>query len=88
MKTKYVVSLLAASGLLVGASSLMAQESETTYTGPEDKSRVKIPAVDKDGDGCISKGEVTPGGQLEKRFGTRDANGDGKLCKDEYYTPS
>lgn len=48
---------------------------------------VSVPGVDKDGDGCLDKSEVTPGGQLDKRFSTRDVNGDGKLCKDEYFTP-
>ncbi len=88
MKAKIVVSVLAGMGLMVSAGMSVAQGDETTYTGSDDKSRVKVPAVDKDGDGCISKDEVTPGGQLEKRFPTRDANKDGKLCKDEYYTPT
>lgn len=48
---------------------------------------VSVPGVDKDGDGCLDRSEVNPGGQLDKRFSTRDANSDGKLCKDEYFTP-
>ncbi len=52
-----------------------------------DTSAVEVPGVDKDGDGCLSKSELTPGGQLDKRFATRDANGDGRLCKDEYFFP-
>ena len=79
--------LFAVAMLTVAASPVWAQDGETSYAGADDKSRVKVPAVDKNGDGCIDKTEVTPGGQLEKRFATRDANGDGKLCKDEYYTP-
>ncbi len=86
-KLKGASPFLIAVAMALAAGSVMAQDSETTYAGPEDKSRVKVPAVDKNGDGCIDKTEVTPGGQLEKRFATRDANGDGKLCKDEYYTP-
>lgn len=86
-KLKGASPFLIAVAMALAAGSVMAQDSETTYAGPEDKSRVKVPAVDKNGDGCIDKTEMTPGGQLEKRFATRDANGDGKLCKDEYYTP-
>jgi hypothetical protein len=40
---------------------------------------------DKNGDGCLEAGEIKPGSQLEKRLKTRDANHDGKLCKDEYF---
>lgn len=40
---------------------------------------------DKNGDGAISRDEVKPGSQLEKRFGTRDKNKDGLLTPDEYY---
>ncbi|TDU31361.1 EF hand domain-containing protein [Panacagrimonas perspica] len=86
-KFKGASTFLIAVAMTVVAGTVVAQDSETTYSGGDDKSRVKVPAVDKNGDGCIDKTEVTPGGQLEKRFATRDANGDGKLCKDEYYTP-
>jgi hypothetical protein len=86
-KLKAASPFLIAMAMTLAAGAVVAQDSETTYAGPEDKSRVKVPAVDKNGDGCIDKTEVTPGSQLEKRFATRDANGDGKLCKDEYYTP-
>ncbi len=40
---------------------------------------------DKNGDGCVDASELKPGSQLFKRLQTRDANHDGKLCKDEYY---
>lgn len=81
------IAMAMAMAMSLAVGTAMAQHSETTYAGPDDKSRVKVPAVDKDGDGCIDKTEVTQGSQLEKRFKTRDADGDGKLCKDEYYTP-
>lgn len=42
-------------------------------------------AADVDGDGCLSQTEIPPDSQLSKRFATRDANHDGKLCKDEYF---
>lgn len=84
MKASLVSSLFAAAGLLAGGA-VLAQDN--TFIKAGDNSLVKVPGVDKDGDGCLAKSEVTPGGQLEKRFGTRDTNGDGKLCKDEYYTP-
>ena len=40
---------------------------------------------DKNGDGCLDASEIKPGSQLARRLQTRDKNGDGKLCKDEYY---
>lgn len=86
-KLKAASPFLIAVAMTLAAGAVVAQDSETTYAGADDKTRVKVPAVDKNGDGCIDKTEVTPGSQLEKRFATRDANGDGKLCKDEYYTP-
>tara|TARA_R110000850_G_scaffold154656_12_gene278516 strand:+ start:4527 stop:4763 length:237 start_codon:yes stop_codon:yes gene_type:complete len=75
-----------ASGLLLSAGSASAQ-LDNVFLKPDDVSHISAPGVDKDEDGCLSKSEVTPGGQLDKRFATRDANGDGKLCKDEYYFP-
>lgn len=39
---------------------------------------------DADGDGALSPSELDPNSQLYKRFGARDANGDGKLTRDEY----
>ena len=89
---KGVLPCLIALAMTLAACEAVAQPESLgegyNYAGPEDKTHVKIPGVDKNGDGCLDKAEVTPGGQLEKRFATRDANGDGKLCKDEYYTPS
>lgn len=72
--------------LMAAGSAAMAQNSYES-SGTVDVSQIKVPGVDKDGDGCLDKTEVTPGGQLEKRFATRDVNGDGKLCKDEYFAP-
>jgi hypothetical protein len=90
--TKGVLPFLIVLALTLAAGEAVAQPEALgegyNYTSPEDKSHVKIPGIDKNGDGCLDKTEVTPGGQLDKRFSTRDANGDGKLCKDEYYTPS
>lgn len=68
--------------LLLSSGPVQAQDE-----GRITLDKVSIPGVDKDGDGCLDKTEVTPGGQLDKRFSTRDANGDGKLCKDEYFAP-
>ncbi len=39
---------------------------------------------DSDGDGGLSPSELDPDSQLYKRLSTRDANGDGKLGRDEY----
>lgn len=84
MKATFFSSLLIALGLTL-CGSAFAQEFGNVKVG--DNSLVKVPGVDKDGDGCLSRSEVTPGDQLDKRFSARDANGDGKLCKDEYYAP-
>ncbi|WP_420468382.1 hypothetical protein [Panacagrimonas sp.] len=65
------------------AGPVQAQEQSGRIT----LDQISVPGVDKDGDGCLDKTEVTPGGQLDKRFATRDVNGDGKLCKDEYFAP-
>jgi hypothetical protein len=92
LESKAVLPLLIVMAAMLGAGDVVAQPESLgegyNYSGPEDRSHVKIPGIDKNGDGCLDKSEVTPGGQLDKRFGTRDANGDGRLCKDEYYTPS
>ena len=87
MKSNIGVCVLAGFGLLVGSAAVTAQTDDGTFRKAGDLSAVTVPGVDKDGDGCLSKTEVTPGGQLDKRFATRDINGDGKLCKDEYFTP-
>ena len=65
------------------AGPVQAQEQSGRIT----LDQISVPGVDKHGDGCLDKTEVTPGGQLDKRFATRDVNGDGKLCKDEYFAP-
>ncbi len=86
MNSRICISVCMASGFLLGASSAAAQ-ADNVFLKPDDVSHISAPGVDEDKDGCLSKSEVTPGGQLDKRFATRDANGDGKLCKDEYYFP-
>lgn len=92
LDSKGMLPFLIVLGMTLAAGDAVAQAESLgegyNYSGPEDKTHVKIPGIDKNGDGCLDKSEVTPGGQLEKRFETRDANHDGKLCKDEYYTPS
>lgn len=40
---------------------------------------------DKNGDGFLEMSELEPDSQLAKRLATRDANGDGKLSRDEYF---
>ena len=42
-------------------------------------------APDKNGDGFLEMSELEPNSQLAKRLATRDANGDGKLSRDEYF---
>lgn len=76
-----------ATALMTVSALAPAQQNSYMSSDTVDISKVKVPGVDKDGDGCLDKAEVTPGGQLDKRFATRDANGDGKLCKDEYFAP-
>ena len=86
MKSKFGVRVLMLMGLALGSSLASAQVWDDPFA-KHDTSAVDVPGVDKDGDGCLSKSEITPGSQLEKRFSTRDANGDGMLCKDEYFFP-
>lgn len=83
MKRKPLFFIPAAIVLLVASAGMVQAQDGGRIT----LEKVAIPGVDKDGDGCLDKTEVTPGGQLDKRFGTRDVNADGKLCKDEYFTP-
>lgn len=87
MSSTHVMSWSVGVVLMAAVGSLLAQENSYSSIDAIDITKVKVPGVDKDGDGCLDKAEVTPGGQLDKRFATRDANGDGKLCKDEYFTP-
>lgn len=87
MSSKQVVAWSLAAMLMATGAAVQAQQNSYMSSDTVDVSKVKVPGVDKDGDGCLDKSEVTPGGQLDKRFATRDANGDGKLCKDEYFAP-
>ncbi len=85
MSIKHVVAAVA---LLCAGGAVMAEETgQFAFAETVDISKVKVPAKDTNGDGCIEPSEVTPGSQLAKRFATRDTNNDGKLCKDEYFTP-
>lgn len=85
MKMKLTVPALFGLALALGSGVAAAQLADPY--GVVDITKVSVPGVDKDGDGCLDKTEVTPGSQLDKRFATRDTNGDGKLCKDEYFAP-
>ncbi|EIT68998.1 MULTISPECIES: hypothetical protein [Hydrocarboniphaga] len=74
---------------LVSSAALADGYNKGTYTGT---SGADSPLAvnnsdyeDKNGDGCLDASELKPGSQLFKRLQTRDKNGDGKLCKDEYY---
>ena len=83
-----VISVAAFVVLYVAAAgTVMAQDDAFGFTKTIELSDMSVPAKDTNGDGCIEPSEVTPGGQLAKRFATRDTNGDGKLCKDEYFVP-
>lgn len=73
--------------LFAAGGAAMAQSEAETLLKDVTVADIKVPAKDVNGDGCIEPSEVTPGGQLAKRFSTRDTNGDGKLCKDEYFVP-
>ncbi|MGQ0620575.1 MAG: hypothetical protein ACT4QA_11760 [Panacagrimonas sp.] len=86
MSIKHVVAAVV---LFAAGGAAMAQDGAGAFAFTEtvDISKVKVPGKDTNGDGCLEPAELTPGGQLAKRFATRDTNGDGKLCKDEYFTP-
>lgn len=89
MKSSIVIQLSVAFCLSTMAASVMSQPApgDDPFSRAGDMSKVSVPATDTDGDGCLSQSELEPGSQLSKRFATRDANGDGKLCKDEYFFP-
>ncbi|MEC9362333.1 MAG: EF-hand domain-containing protein [Sinimarinibacterium flocculans] len=53
-------------------------------TAAASKKKTCFADFDTDGDGGLSTSELDPNSQLYKRFSTRDANGDGKLTRDEY----
>lgn len=85
MNVKSVAALVVLCAASVGTA--VAQNDAFGFTKTVELSDISVPAKDTNGDGCIEPSEVTPGGQLAKRFATRDTNGDGKLCKDEYFVP-
>ncbi|MEQ1438778.1 hypothetical protein AAG565_05395 [Fontimonas sp. SYSU GA230001] len=75
-----------------GMADLMAPGG--TFPGTPDYGKAGVPATaqsrrcfadfDGNGDGALEPAELDPSSQLAKRFGTRDANHDGKLTRDEY----
>jgi hypothetical protein len=81
--------LLVSSALLCGLASAENTYSKTgvgsSYPPGSPLAVNNSDYEDKNGDGCLEAGELKPGSQLEKRLKTRDANNDGKLCKDEYF---
>lgn len=84
MSIKHV---MAAVVLFAAGGSAMAETEAELLLKDVTLADIQVPAKDTNGDGCIDPSEVTPGGQLAKRFATRDTNHDGKLCKDEYFVP-
>lgn len=72
-------------GTLPGAS--LDAPGSATVGAPAVGESTKAMWTDSNGDGLVQKSEARPGSQLDKRFATRDKNGDGVLGKDEYYLP-
>lgn len=70
---------MAPGGEWVGTPNYGATSATTAST-----KRSCFADFDTDGDGGLSPSELDPGSQLYKRLSTRDANGDGKLSRDEY----
>lgn len=68
-----------ADGLLLFAGGTGGEDKDSAM--PSFDTMLKL--MDKNGDGIISK-EETRGTQLEPFFDNQDANGDGKLTRDEY----
>lgn len=69
---------------MVGASVAWADDAEKAHTNGEtlrQKIQERLQAMDKNGDGNISKGEFMT--QAEARFSKMDANGDGQVSREE-----
>lgn len=84
MSVKYVIAAVV---LFASGGAVMAETEADVLLKNVTIADIKVPGKDMNGDGCLEPSELTPGGQLAKRFATRDTNNDGKLCKDEYFTP-
>ena len=82
MKKHLVFSIFTT--LVLSSGVAYAQvETEPADTAPAAKDL----ATDKNGDGKITRDEVTPGSSMAKRFDERDKNRDGALTQDEYFMP-
>jgi hypothetical protein len=82
MKMQLMLAALAAAGF--AATPAVAQTSANPV---QQSTPAKDLATDRNGDGLISRDEVTPNTNLARRFDERDANKDGVLSSDEYYMP-
>ena len=89
LNPKLIGAVLTGAVLALGSNVALAQPPAGAAVGqtPVPGSAKAGRWDDKNNDGIIQKDEVTPGSQLEKRFATRDKNGDGQLSPDEYYVP-
>ena len=85
MKKHIIWAALAATGMSAGPA--LAQGELDSTMGASDTPKAAALATDRNGDGMISRDEVTPGTNLANRFDDRDQNGDGMLTQDEYYLP-
>lgn len=83
--------LFIAAALMMVSGAAMAQANDVSganpagMTGPSAFAVNNTNYTDTNGDGALDRSELKPGSQLERRFATRDKNGDGKLTCDEYF---
>lgn len=73
MRTTLALLALSCAGLVLAQPAFAKDQKNQAFA-----------ALDKNGDGSISKPEAAPEKELAKRFAKFDANKDGKLSEDEY----
>jgi Ca2+-binding EF-hand superfamily protein len=83
MKNRRNTILLTILALSLSTAAFAQENDEMGERGAKIKQMMqqKLKAMDKDGDGAISKQEFLD--QAEKRFNKLDKNGDGKITQDE-----
>ena len=85
MNRSVLMSAALVSGLL--CSPLLSAQAGSPTAVPSAPSTT-AQATDANGDGKLSKSEVTPGTSVAQRFDDLDLNHDGVLTQNEYVVPS
>lgn len=83
MKKSFLVSATLAAVL---CPPLLLAQVGSTSVAPAPASKAQ--ATDANGDGKLTKSELTPGTRIAQRFEALDLNHDGVLTQNEYVAPS